>query len=129
MLPISAVLDFNTVSEISKRGYSRIPVFDTERKNIVALLHAKDLAFVDPDDKKPLKTVIEFYKHPLIHTYADETLNNVLNHFKHGNTIRDLSKFESIQLTIPIHEMIDDRQKSHGVCSPNLRHGRRRSVL
>jgi metal transporter CNNM len=87
MLPISAVLDFNTVSEISKRGYSRIPVYDTERKNIVALMHAKDLAFVDPDDKKPLKTVIEFYKHPLIHTYADETLNNVLNHFKHGMTL------------------------------------------
>ena len=84
MLPINAVLDFNTVSEVSKKGYSRIPVYDGERKNIVALLHVKDLAFIDLDDETPLKTVIDFYKHQLIHTYEDETLNNVLNHFKHG---------------------------------------------
>lgn len=84
MLPINAVLDFHTVSEVSKKGYSRIPVYDGERKNIVALLHVKDLAFIDLDDETPLKTVIDFYKHQLIHTYEDETLNNVLNHFKLG---------------------------------------------
>lgn len=84
MLPITAILDFNTVSEISKKGYSRIPVYDGDRKNVCALLHAKDLAFIDPDDNTPLRTVIEFYKHQLIHTYEDETLNNLLNHFRLG---------------------------------------------
>ena len=57
MLPITSILDFNTLSEISKKGYSRIPVYDSERKNIVGLLHTKDLTFVDPDDKKPLKNI------------------------------------------------------------------------
>lgn len=84
MLPITSILDFSTVSEISNKGYSRIPVYDSERKNIVGLLHSKDLTFIDPDDKKPLKTIIEFYKHPLIHTDSDEILNNVLSHFKCG---------------------------------------------
>lgn len=86
MLPINSILDFNTLSEISKKGYSRIPVFDTERKNVVGLLHTKDLTFVDPDDKKPLKTIIEFYRHTLVHTDADEKLNNVLNCFKEGQS-------------------------------------------
>ena len=86
MLPITAILDFNTLSEISKKGYSRIPVYDNERKNVVGLLHTKDLTFVDPDDKKPLKTIIEFYRHSLVHTDADEKLNNVLNHFKYGKS-------------------------------------------
>lgn len=86
MLPITSILDFNTLSEISKKGYSRIPVYDSERKNVVGLLHTKDLTFVDPDDKKPLKTIIEFYRHPLVHTDADEKLNNVLNHFKNGKS-------------------------------------------
>lgn len=84
MLPITATLDFNTVSEISKRGYSRIPVYDGDRKNIVALLHAKDLAFVDPDDNKPLKTHVEFYRHQLVHTYEDESLFNLLNDMRLG---------------------------------------------
>lgn len=84
MLPLTATLDFNTVSEISKRGYSRIPVYEVDRKNIVALLHAKDLAFVDPDDNKPLKTHVEFYRHQLVHTYEDESLFNLLNDMRLG---------------------------------------------
>lgn len=86
MLPITATLDFKTVSLISKKGYSRIPVYDSYLTNIVALLHSKDLTFIDPDDKKPLRTIIEFYKHPLLHVEADERLYNVLNCFKTGRS-------------------------------------------
>ncbi|KAI1305983.1 Metal transporter CNNM4 [Halotydeus destructor] len=85
-LPLNANLDFQTVSEIQRRGYSRIPVFDGERKNIVALFHAKDLAFVDPEDAILLKTVLDFYSHPLIHTYEDTTLDVVLEDFKQGKS-------------------------------------------
>ncbi len=50
MIHTDTVLDFNTMSEIMESGYTRIPVCDTERSNIVDVLHVKDLAFVDPDD-------------------------------------------------------------------------------
>ncbi|RWS17424.1 metal transporter CNNM4-like protein [Dinothrombium tinctorium] len=89
MLPETAVLDFQTVSEIQRQGYSRIPVYrNNERRDIIGLLHAKDLAFVDPDDvpPTPLKTIIDYYKHPLIHVFEDDTLNNVLNNFKQGKS-------------------------------------------
>ncbi|XP_053203264.1 unextended protein-like [Panonychus citri] len=86
MLPISSRLDFETVSKIQKSGYSRIPVYREDRKNIVALFYAKDLAFVDPDDNMPLKTVIEYYKHPLIFTFDDTTLDVALGAFKEGKS-------------------------------------------
>jgi metal transporter CNNM len=50
-LPIKSVLNFDTLSLIQKSGFSRIPIYEQERSNIVAVLFAKDLAFVDPDDK------------------------------------------------------------------------------
>lgn len=86
MLPITARLDFETVSKIQKSGYSRIPVYKDDRKNIVALFYAKDLAFVDPDDNMPLKTLIVYYKHPLIYTFDDTTLDVALGAFKEGKS-------------------------------------------
>jgi len=39
MLSLDALLDFETVSEIMNSGFSRIAVFDSDRKNIVTLLY------------------------------------------------------------------------------------------
>lgn len=86
MLHKTTLLDFDTVSLIQKRGYSRIPVYDGERKNIVALFHTKDLAFVDPNDKMPIKTLIDFYHHQLIFTEDWTTLDEVLINFKAGKS-------------------------------------------
>ncbi|ETE61735.1 Metal transporter CNNM2, partial [Ophiophagus hannah] len=62
MITAEAVLDFNTMSEIMESGYTRIPVFEGDRSNIVDLLFVKDLAFVDPDDCTPLKTITRIQK-------------------------------------------------------------------
>ncbi|CAK6956034.1 LOW QUALITY PROTEIN: metal transporter CNNM4 [Scomber scombrus] len=70
MIQADAVLDFNTMSEIMESGYTRIPVYDDERSNIVDILYVKDLAFVDPDDSTTLKTITKFYNHP---TFIDFT--------------------------------------------------------
>jgi metal transporter CNNM len=35
--------------EIFKSGYSRIPVYDKDRHDVVGLILAKDLIFVDPE--------------------------------------------------------------------------------
>ena len=65
-------------------GYTRVPIFEKERSNIVALLNIKDLAFVDPDDRTPLKTVCKFYDHPVNHVYDDTKLDVMLEEFKKG---------------------------------------------
>lgn len=55
MLNITETLSFATLSAIFKEGYSRIPVYEEDRANIVGLLLVKDLIFVDPSDKTPLR--------------------------------------------------------------------------
>lgn len=84
MLSLEAILDFETVSDIMNSGYSRIPVYDGDRRNIVTLLYIKDLAFVDTDDNTPLKTLCEFYQNPVHFVFEDYTLDIMFNQFKEG---------------------------------------------
>lgn len=86
MLPSDAVLDFNTMSSIMESGYTRIPVFENERSNIVDILYVKDLAFVDPDDCTTLNTITRFYSHPVHFVFSDTKLDAVLEEFKKGKS-------------------------------------------
>lgn len=82
LISLDAVLDFKTMASIMKSGHSRIPVYEDERYNVVGVLFVKDLAFVDPDDCTPLKTVIKFYNHPLQRVFFDTHLDKLLEQFK-----------------------------------------------
>ncbi|KAM4749077.1 uncharacterized protein WCC33_006503 [Rhinophrynus dorsalis] len=86
MLPSDAVLDFSTMSSIMESGYTRIPVYENERSNIVDILYVKDLAFVDPDDCTPLSTITRFYSHPVHFVFSDTKLDAVLEEFKKGKS-------------------------------------------
>ncbi|XP_073689824.1 metal transporter CNNM1 isoform X2 [Garra rufa] len=86
MLASDAILDFYTMSDVMQSGYTRIPVFENERSNIVDILFVKDLAFVDPDDCTPLKTITQFYKHPLHCVFHDTKLDAMLEQFKKGKS-------------------------------------------
>ncbi|XP_026799517.3 metal transporter CNNM4 isoform X2 [Pangasianodon hypophthalmus] len=86
MIKSDAVLDFNTMSEIMESGYTRIPVYEDERSNIVDILYVKDLAFVDPDDCTTLKTVTKFYNHPVHFVFHDTRLDAMLEEFKKGKS-------------------------------------------
>ncbi|MEE6478849.1 hypothetical protein FKM82_012032 [Ascaphus truei] len=86
MLPSDAVLDFNTMSSIMESGYTRIPVYENERSNIVDILYVKDLAFVDPDDSTTLSTITRFYSHPVHFVFSDTKLDAVLEEFKKGKS-------------------------------------------
>merc|ERR1719201_1240479 len=67
-------------------GHSRIPTFSESRDNIVGVLYVKDLAFIDPDDKTPLESVIKYYNHKIEEVYESTTLDAMLNLFKLGRT-------------------------------------------
>uniref|UniRef100_F6YUW9 Metal transporter n=1 Tax=Monodelphis domestica TaxID=13616 RepID=F6YUW9_MONDO len=84
MLDASTVLDFSVMSTIMQSGYTRIPVYEEERSNIVDMLYLKDLALVDPEDCTPLSTIIRFYNHPLHFVFNDTKLDAVLEEFKRG---------------------------------------------
>uniref|UniRef100_A0A182SNT3 CNNM transmembrane domain-containing protein n=1 Tax=Anopheles maculatus TaxID=74869 RepID=A0A182SNT3_9DIPT len=85
MLPIDAVLDFVTIADIMKSGFSRIPVHDgDERAEIISILHIKDLAFIDPDDNVPVRRMCEFYRNSLHFVFYDQTLDVMFKEFKSG---------------------------------------------
>ncbi|KAM6179487.1 metal transporter CNNM3 isoform 2-T2 [Erethizon dorsatum] len=86
MLDASAVLDFGVLASIMQSGYTRIPVYEEDRSNIVDMLYLKDLAFVDPEDCTPLSTITRFYSHPLHFVFNDTKLDAVLEEFKRGKS-------------------------------------------
>ncbi|XP_055518347.1 metal transporter CNNM4-like isoform X2 [Leucoraja erinacea] len=86
MVSKDAILDFSTMSEIMETGYTRIPVYEHEKSNIVDILYVKDLAFVDPDDCVPLQTITRFYNHSLHFVFYDTRLDTMLEEFKQGKS-------------------------------------------
>ncbi|XP_053153878.1 metal transporter CNNM4-like isoform X1 [Hemicordylus capensis] len=82
----NAILDFNTMTEIMESGYTRIPIYEKERSNIIDMLYVKDLAFVDPDNCTPLKTITKFYNHPVHYVDHNTKLGEVLEEFKKGKS-------------------------------------------
>ncbi|XP_005102419.1 metal transporter CNNM4 [Aplysia californica] len=86
MLEIHTCLDFETLAEIMRHGYTRVPVYDAEKTNIVSLLNTKDLALIDPDDNTLLSTICKFYDHKPLFVDFDSTLDAMLQEFLHGNS-------------------------------------------
>lgn len=67
-------------------GYSRIPIYEGERSNIVALLNVKQLTLLDPSDNIPLKTVIEFHQNQLFYVFDHNRLDYMFRAFREGKT-------------------------------------------
>lgn len=81
---IDSVLDFKTMREIYDSGFSRIPVYEDSKENIVHLLYIRDLAFVDADDKTTLASHVQFYKHDMLFFFDDTPLDEILKGFLDG---------------------------------------------
>jgi metal transporter CNNM len=86
MLHISQTLDFQTMSDIFETGFSRIPVFDKSKSDVIALLFAKDLILVDPDDQTPLKYFISIFGRPFITFKEDIIVKDAFVKFKQGHS-------------------------------------------
>lgn len=79
MLPETAVLSDGLLHDIYAAGYSRIPVYGEDRRDVVGLLYAKRLAVVNPEDGT---TVAEMMSDEVPKIMASEKLDAVLNKFK-----------------------------------------------
>ena len=87
-LSADAQLDFDTVSKIFQSGFSRIPVFEPDSDNdIIGILYTKDLILLDPDDRMTVRRVLEFFHRDRVEkVWSDESLQEVLQTFKHSKT-------------------------------------------
>jgi len=109
MLPLDSNLDYDTVSEIEFQGqlefaehqnylhvypnprfiklipgFTRIPVFDKNRSNVVAVLNVKQLTLLDASDNIPIRTVVEYYQNSLFYVFENTRLDYMFRAFREG---------------------------------------------
>ena len=92
MLSSDERLGFDTVAKIFKTGYSRIPVYEVTKSNVVGLLFVKDLIFLDPEDDIPVKNFVQIFGRGLHIVWPDDTLGHVLTKLKKGRSHMALVK-------------------------------------
>jgi len=95
MLSADERLGFDTVAKIFKTGYSRIPVYEVSKSNVIGLLFVKDLIFLDPEDEIPVKNFVQIFGRGLHIVWPDDKLGEVLKLLKSGRShmalVRDVN--------------------------------------
>ena len=86
MLEKNSKLDFETIARIAQEGFSRIPIYEGTRENVVGLLHVKDFTLLDPDDNMPVNALLEFYSHKVSFCEADRPIDEMFEEFRKGET-------------------------------------------
>ena len=78
-----------------RSGYSRIPVYEISRDNVIGLLFVKDLIFVDPDDDTPIRNFVQIFGRGVHVVWPDDKLGVVLRELKQGRShmalVRDVN--------------------------------------
>jgi len=70
----SDVLDYELMELIFRTGFSRVPVWDDARANIVGVLLAKDLVLITPEQRHPVISVVHFFGRDRVNVVDDEEL-------------------------------------------------------
>ncbi|KAJ2733519.1 hypothetical protein IW152_002985 [Coemansia sp. BCRC 34962] len=83
MVDINSRLNRRLLTEMVRRGHSRVPVFDGERTDIVGVLLVKSLILLDPDDAVPVRDA-RIAPIPLV--TPDASLYDILNAFQGGGS-------------------------------------------
>jgi len=81
---ISETLNYDTIQSISESGHSRIPIFEDDADHIVGLLLVRDLAFLNPEDETPVRTILEYYGRQIKKVFFDTGLDEMLSSFREG---------------------------------------------
>ncbi len=99
MLEINSKLDFEAIAKIAQEGFSRIPVYQGVKENVIGLLHVKDFTLLDPDDNMPVRALLEFYNHTVITCDAEKPIDEMFEEFRKGEThlafVTDVFEIES----------------------------------
>lgn len=95
MLNVDEKLSFETIGKVFKTGYSRIPVYEVSRNNVIGLLFVKDLIFLDPEDCVPVRSFIQIFGRNVHLVWPDDLLGEVLEELKKGRShlavVRDVN--------------------------------------
>lgn len=87
MLEINTQLDWRLLRDIYSKGYSRIPIYENVRDNIIGILHARDLLLINPSKALvTLKQMSSILIRDVIAVDGEDKLEPLLGYFKKGLT-------------------------------------------
>ncbi|XP_054753220.2 uncharacterized protein LOC129258981 [Lytechinus pictus] len=84
MLDHYGILDRKIMEQLMANGYSHVPVYKDDRKNILGEFVVKNLIILDPDDNEPIAASLEKYGRPLHSITATKPLYNILDEMMDG---------------------------------------------
>jgi metal transporter CNNM len=87
MLDINTHLDHKVLREIYSKGFSRVPIYDQTKDNIVGILMTRDLILINPDKALiTLKQLSSIIIRDVIAVEESDKLEPLLGYFKKGLT-------------------------------------------
>jgi len=92
MLNADDTLDHDMLVKIFKAGYSRIPVFEVSRTNVIGLIFVKDLIFIDKESSINIRSLMQIFGRGLFVVWVDDKLGDVLSELKKGRSHMALVK-------------------------------------
>lgn len=73
MMSSNKKLNYATISEIFKNGYSRIPVYrGDDVHEVLGVILTKDLIAIDPEDETPVMNFVELFGRRPIEVWVDD---------------------------------------------------------
>ena len=95
MIPLSEKLSVKIVQDIFRSGYSRIPVYDKDKNDVIGVLMSKDLLLVDPKEEIPVRNFMTLFGRAPLVVWPDQKLGEILNLFsashRHMCIVRDVN--------------------------------------
>lgn len=85
MISYNDKLNVALLTRIEESGYTRIPVYQNLRTSVVAILNVKNLTLIDPNQKTPVKDLIDLEKSHVFWVFENTRLDFMLKTFREGN--------------------------------------------
>lgn len=87
MLDINTKLDQKTLREVYSKGYSRIPIYDGSKNNIIGILMTRDLILINPEKYTiTLKQLSSIIIRDTVSINETDRVEPLLGYFKKGLT-------------------------------------------
>lgn len=67
-----------TLNRLFRAGYSRIPIYERDQNDVVGLILAKDLLFIDPEDELPMRNFMSVFSRKIERVWPDQKLHEVI---------------------------------------------------
>jgi metal transporter CNNM len=85
MLDIETKLDYSTLKIIYESGYSRIPIYEYNRQNLVGILMTRDLVLINPENNLiTIRQLSSIFTKNVVQIQATTKLEPILSLFKKG---------------------------------------------